>query len=329
MRLPRTHADLVLLAVGAVLLALGGTATALGLASRGWPTTEATIESSQVVSRPRHVDPEVRFRYGVEGQGYTSERIRFWFLPRLASWEAEHWVGRFPAGARERVAYSPARPGLAVLAPGVDLDGLVWPAAGLAMVIAAAVPSRAERVGRTRGAASRARSTRRIVGLAGLGTLAWGIHDAEQAWASAKWPRTTATVIHSASYGVSGGTVVSMWFEYPVGGVRFVSDQVRIGGNVTPSREDALRTVQIHPVGSTVEVAYDPDRPERAVLEPGLDWRHGVLPLVALVVLAGVALASAAATAVERRNAAESSAVERRPAPPHAPSGDHAGHSGG
>ncbi len=98
--------------------------------------------------------------------------------------------------------------------------------------------------------------------------------------------------------------------------VRFVSDRVRIGGNHTPSGDDAARIVARHPVGSAVDVAYDPDHPESAVLGPGLDLRHAVVPLVGLAILAGVAFV-AAARAVEMRKRHQTR------------SGDHAGHSGG
>ena len=291
--------------IGTVLAALGGANLWLGFVSRGWPTTEATIESSRVVTRSERVDPEVRFHYGVAGEEYTAQRIRFWFLPELDSAQAEHWVARFVAGAHERVAYHPDRPGFAVLAPGVEIDEAVWLLAGLGMIAAATLRRRADRAGATGGAASRGRSARGLAALAGLAVLGWGAHDAEQAWSSNGWPRAAGRIIHSAAYSSGGGSMVSMWFEYAVNGVRFVSDRVRIGGNHTPSSEDAAKIVASHPVGSAVEVAYDPDHPERAVLEPGLDRRHAVLPLAGLVVLAGVALASAAAKAVARRDAAD------------------------
>lgn len=317
MRAPRTRADWVLLVVGLVLAALGGSNLWLGWASRGWPTTEATIESSRVVTRSERVDPEVRFHYGVGGQDYTAKRIRFWFLPELDGAQAEHWVARYAAGAHERVAYHPDRPGLAVLAPGVEIDELVWLLAGLGMIAAATVRRRAERGGGVGGVAGRGRSVRRLVGLAGLAVLGWGIHDAELAWSSTGWPRAAGQVVHSATYTSGGGSMVSMWFAYTVNGVRFVCDRVRIGGNHTPNGDAAARIVASHPVGSAVEVAYDPDDPESAVLEPGLDLRHAVLPGIGLAILAGVAFVGVAAGAVERRNRDQT------------PSGDQAGHSGG
>ncbi len=72
-----------------------------------------------------------------------------------------------------------------------------------------------------------------------------------------------------------------------------VNDERRLGHQVSlwnptaaGGRQDALNFITNHPVGSAVEVYYDPQRPERAVLQPGADeFQHRLFCWGGVIVL--------------------------------------------
>lgn len=64
-------------------------------------------------------------------------------------------------------------------------------------------------------------------------------------------------------------------YAYEIAGASFTGERVHAGSslglfNPGMSEAKARETVERYPVGASVQVAYDPTRPERAVLEPGV-----------------------------------------------------------
>ena len=97
----------------------------------------------------------------------------------------------------------------------------------------------------------------------------YGRYQVERSKASIEWPMTTGRILVSkvttsrTEDGITHSADIE--YSYSVGGLRYSSDVVVIGGH--DYRPHVV--VDRYPVGTEVSVAYDPDKPRKAVLEPG------------------------------------------------------------
>ncbi|MDA7885038.1 DUF3592 domain-containing protein [bacterium] len=97
----------------------------------------------------------------------------------------------------------------------------------------------------------------------------YGRYQVERSKASIEWPMTTGRILVSkvttsrTEDGITHSADIE--YSYSVGGLRYSSDVVVIGGH--EYRPHVV--VDRYPVGTEVSVAYDPDKPRKAVLEPG------------------------------------------------------------
>ena len=102
-----------------------------GNESLDWPTVSGTIESS-TVKRTKELDstdyPAIRYRYTVNNQPYTSDRIQF--DPVMGG--AKEIVKSYPTGKDVNVYYQPDDHSQAVLQPGVHNGFIVTFAAATA-----------------------------------------------------------------------------------------------------------------------------------------------------------------------------------------------------
>lgn len=111
---------------------------------------------------------------------------------------------------------------------------------------------------------------------------------------SRSWPTVPGTMLHSGTeYVQDPDRLSSHWrpsvhYEYIVQGVRYVGTDLHADEDLMLLSRDAVRDiVASYPVGSTVNVYYDPHRPGRSVLRPG----GGCLAFLAI--LLGVSMLSA------------------------------------
>jgi hypothetical protein len=109
----------------------------------------------------------------------------------------------------------------------------------------------------------------------GGGLALWGWTILQNARASASWPKvsgrvTDAFVNHSQD--AEGGNSYSpeVSYTYVVDERPFQGSRIKFGELSYSSRNRAQEIVNRYPVGQPVAVYHDPDRPERAVLEPGV-----------------------------------------------------------
>lgn len=106
--------------------------------------------------------------------------------------------------------------------------------------------------------------------------LCLGYMDRKASDKASTWPRATGRIIASKlhTYHRSGLSYrASIQFEYRVGQTRYVSEAVRAGllyKYVMHPDELASELVRMYPAGRDVSPAYDPESPDRAVLEPGI-----------------------------------------------------------
>lgn len=118
----------------------------------------------------------------------------------------------------------------------------------------------------------------------------------EEAKASKTWPTLKGTVvvseIHSTQSTDSDGREQTMYYpeisaQYEWDGKTYWTSGINVGPQETSSSRNSVRKkTAAYPVGSTVDVYYDPESPDYAVLEPGLPLLYKiliVLPYAALI----------------------------------------------
>ncbi len=102
------------------------------------------------------------------------------------------------------------------------------------------------------------------------------------------WPREDGEITHSEiELGTSGGTSGRVTFradikyKYKVKRRSYKNDKVCVG-NVkvwVNNRSVAERTCREYPVGKTVKVLYNPNKPSEACLEPRVETTPGIVTL--------------------------------------------------
>jgi len=121
---------------------------------------------------------------------------------------------------------------------------------------------------------------RNLIVLAAL-ILAPGLWGAAHGALTLRWPRAEATIVdanlrlHEARSSTSLDGRPDQWTSFLVHYRYTVGDKEYFGGGVEPydygmqNSAGAKKMRERHPLGSKAQVAYDPEHPEIAYLEPG------------------------------------------------------------
>jgi hypothetical protein len=114
-----------------------------------------------------------------------------------------------------------------------------------------------------------------IFGLIGGGLAFWGWNILQDARASASWPTADGIVSSSEvdhSTDAEGGDSYSpeVDYQYTIDGQNHINDTIKFGENSYNSRRRAEEITATYPVGRQVTVYYDPEQPDKSVLEPGV-----------------------------------------------------------
>ena len=134
-----------------------------------------------------------------------------------------------------------------------------------------------------------------ILILLGAGFSVWGWGLITDARESLSWPTATGTVLHSrvTSYtSTSDGKPTQMYsadigYRYTVNKKTYTSRDVSLGEHSSNSSGGMRELTQQYPVGKSITVYYDPDKPHNALLEPGpafityIPFAFGVLSIIA------------------------------------------------
>lgn len=156
----------------------------------------------------------------------------------------------------------------------------------------------------------------------GGGLLAWGFNTMGKAKASMSWPTAKGKVLHSGvERKVSTSTSntgsgrrrrttttyeADVRYEYRVDANRYSGNKVSFGEYSSSNRGHAERIVDRYPKGKSVEVFYNPDKPDTAVLEPGVSG--GVyIPLGIGALFAVIGLGATIAAVVGKKSGGEAS----------------------
>jgi hypothetical protein len=111
--------------------------------------------------------------------------------------------------------------------------------------------------------------------LIGLGLSFWGWTILQNARASASWPIADGRVTNSEvnhTTDAEGGDSYSpeITYTYAVNDTNLNNSTIKFGENSYSSRKKAEEILSNYPVGKNVTVYYDPEKPDRSVLEPGV-----------------------------------------------------------
>ena len=119
---------LILIAVVALLVVFGWRAWQIRQASPQWPSVMGEMISAQAVARNETGDgsgththmwhSQVRYRYTVNGQLYTGNRLRAFGYNHSSEAESLKELAPFAPGQPVRVYYDPVKPEVSVLIPG-------------------------------------------------------------------------------------------------------------------------------------------------------------------------------------------------------------------
>jgi hypothetical protein len=285
-------------AVGVVLSVLGVGWGALVVprllgarATSSWPTVEGVVTSSEVRMKEdssgdaRYV-PEITYRYTVDGVKRSSDRIAYASRRISSRSDAREIADRYPVGEQVRVHYDPDDPYTAVLEPGASSGAYIaavvagaFMLGGVLVIARAFAPKRPSQF-RTQEPTTRPELRRLVFGIGALAFLGMGIAalilgagQLKEARASKSWPSVQGIVVSSSVQRSSDHDdrdyyQASVVYEYAVGGVTYSCNRISYG--TTRGRpEDAREEVKRYPKGKPVEVYYDPDDPDAAILEPG------------------------------------------------------------
>lgn len=277
--------------IGLVVLAFGLQRVVEAARSWRWPQADGVVASSRVLTEPdareyagldpvEEADdtaefsggyvPVIEYEYTVDGTRYENAAIS----PFDDTLSRRHWaealVNEYPSNSQISVRYDPDDPTRSYLRPWIRTSSGLLPAAGLVMLIgaiwfAAGMPGGAP-----------------VVPLAfGIPFTVLGLSRFITDRRSRNWPTATGTVTATGvdkemGQKESGATktiyVPGIQYEYTVDGTSRVSTRYAlVGGEPTFDSRNAAEAwiEENHPMDSAITVHYDPDRPDRAVIEPG------------------------------------------------------------
>jgi hypothetical protein len=114
-----------------------------------------------------------------------------------------------------------------------------------------------------------------LLTLAGGGMIVWQALATERAAASRRWPRAPGVVsrafLDRSESDEGPAYLLKVTCRYRVGDSEYNCDRLRFGIALWSHRSKSSfsRALKKYVVGKSVEVAYNPEKPEESVLEPG------------------------------------------------------------
>jgi len=268
------------LALSLLLFSIGIDSARTALASRRWPTTDATVLESTVFTQHELRErfpgleqkasstsggyvPFVRYRYTVNGEDHIGVRISPFDsgIPRRR-W-AENIVDQYVTNEFTRVRYDSQNPNRSYLQSWVKSRLLlVWLLSGLVSIGFAAWSA---------------------AGYPNPLVLGWGVAvfvvllGVRQFWLglrTRRWPTVRGELVADqvrSSSSQRGGTSYhpKVRYQYEVGGTTYVSTSIGLNsGPSFNSRSEAQAWLENLKSQADLKVYYDPKRPDRTVLEP-------------------------------------------------------------
>ncbi len=109
--------------------------------------------------------------------------------------------------------------------------------------------------------------------VAAVALIIFGLFTMREVSRSRGWAETSGRVIASnINQFTNKGTTTYrplIMYSYAVSGIRFMSSRIAFHSLGSRDRAEATRITARYPIGTSVDVFYDPQNPEQAVLERG------------------------------------------------------------
>ncbi len=251
--------------------------------TNNWPSVTGEITTSELGSMhtgtTSFYNASVKYLFEVEGKQYTNTRIR----PRLAKsvrsmggniTKATRLINRYPNGTKVQVFYEESNPNKSILEPGTNwrhfvialIVGLVFLDVGMILYGGILL--------------SFSLLLLSILLIAsGLLILVLDILVLVKARKVKKWPIVEGKVIHQHKRRNRQGRPritlysVTVEYQYEVGGNTYSNDEWKVGGHGTRwgSKRTQVKLAQRYPVGTNVQIHYNPSDPADSVLLTDLD----------------------------------------------------------
>ena len=120
--------------------------------------------------------------------------------------------------------------------------------------------------------------------IAGFIAALWGWFIIAKARKTRRWPVVEGAIEQFAPTSEANDLLPYILFSYTVD-ARTYQRVFEFPGGTNPSPELATSYIRKYPIGAKVPVYYNPDQPDQATLEPGLnrgDWMIPVLGIAAI-----------------------------------------------
>ena len=285
--------------LGLFLLAKGLENVGNAWSSTSWPTTKGRVVRSAVEAESSKSGTmylsQIAIEYGVHGQTFTTTTLHYGQV--LGSGDESEIILqrlRFQEGREVEVSYDPAKPNEAVVHPGMHLDLLWLPGAGLGFFL----PGVMFPVLYWSSQSNNSRGMRLGIGmfavifmLVGTPMLIAGSYRLWNAQNSATWPTTEGEIIHSNRSSSESetrdedGEIVrtetfsaNLIYRYVVNGQRLYNNVRRFGQLAGADEDWAQEIVDRYSISKKVRVFYRVDNPSTSVLEPGISDEAWYLP---------------------------------------------------
>lgn len=121
---------------------------------------------------------------------------------------------------------------------------------------------------------------------AGVAMMLWGWKIIAAGRRTSRWPQVDGVIDESVVASEEDDLLPQIVFSYTVNGQPY-RQQLQFPSDITPTQEFSIMYVKRYPLGAQVQVFYNPEKNEEALLEPGMrpgDWMIFCLGAVATVV---------------------------------------------
>ena len=123
-----------------------------------------------------------------------------------------------------------------------------------------------------------------LASLVGLFLALFATNNAINAYKAKAWPTTEGMVTYS-EVEWNSKYVPKVVFSYNVGSDEFSSEKIRLTNFAHyKKKEDAAKVTNKYPVNGKVKVYYNPNKPNEAILDPGIKGEHIFMFLLGFII---------------------------------------------
>lgn len=232
-------------------------------------------------------EPLVEYEYVVDGQKHRCRRISIG--EKIPACELESTLAKYPVGAKVTVYYDPGNPDKALLERDLPM-GMMMGGLGCLMLLFVGGPILAvvayfNGLDYLRNHVVDPKKAPFVAAATGFGILVclFGVAFLRMIRQAARWPVARGRIIHSGVEELEVSDIdsrrthyrSSVVYNYKVNGHEYSGDVVTLGVTATATIQGMARSMsEKYPVGSTVDVHYNPKAPSESALQPYSRWHY-------------------------------------------------------